>query len=42
MTTIEGVVRAINRELPPPDFEDRLRASLADKDREWLVEQIIT
>jgi hypothetical protein len=40
MTTIEGIVRSINRELVP-SFEDRLRAALADKDREWLIEQIV-
>jgi hypothetical protein len=40
MTTIEGIVHAINRELVP-SFEERLRAALADKDREWLIEQIV-
>lgn len=40
MSTIEGIVRSINRELVP-SFEDRLRAALADKDREWLIEQIV-
>lgn len=40
MTTIEGIVRSINRELVPR-FEDQLRAALADKDREWLIEQIV-
>lgn len=40
MTTIEGIVRSINRELVP-SFEERLRAALADQDREWLIEQIV-
>ena len=38
--TIEGVLRGINRELVP-HFEERLRAALADRDREWLVDQIV-
>ena len=38
--TIEGVLRGINRELVP-QFEERLRAALADRDREWLVDQIV-
>jgi hypothetical protein len=40
MTTIESVVRSINRELVP-QFEERLRAHLAEQDREWLIEQIV-
>ncbi len=40
MTTIEGIVRSINRELTP-QFEERLRAVLADQDREWLIDQIV-
>jgi hypothetical protein len=40
MTTIESVLRGINRELVP-QFEDRLRAFLADQDQEWLVDQIV-
>lgn len=40
MTTIERIVRAINRDLSP-QFEERLRAALADKDREWLVDQLV-
>ncbi len=40
MSNIESVVRAINRELVPR-FEERLRAELADRDREWLVDQIV-
>ncbi len=38
--TIESIVRGINRELVPV-FEERLRAALADRDREWLVEQVV-
>ena len=40
MSTIESLVRQINRELVPT-FEEKLRASLADRDREWLIEQIV-
>jgi hypothetical protein len=40
VTTIETIVRSINRELTP-QFEDRLRAALADQDREWLIDQIV-
>ena len=40
MSTIEEVVRAISRELSP-QFEERLRAALAEQDREWLVDQIV-
>ncbi len=40
MTTIDILVRSINRELSP-QFEERLRAALADQDREWLVDQIV-
>ena len=40
MTTIETVVRGINRELVPL-FEERLRAALSGRDREWLVEQVV-
>ena len=40
MATIEELVRAINRELSP-QFEEKLRAALADKDREWLVDQLV-
>ena len=40
MTTIEAIVRGINRELVPT-FEEKLRAALADKDRDWLIEQVI-
>ena len=38
--TIESIVRGINRELVPV-FEEKLRAALADRDREWLVEQVV-
>jgi hypothetical protein len=38
--TIESIVRGINRELVPV-FEERLRAALADRDREWLVDQVV-
>ncbi len=38
--TIESIVRGINRELVPV-FEERLRAALADRDREWLIEQVV-
>jgi hypothetical protein len=37
---IEHIVRRINKELVP-QFEERLRAYLADKDKDWLVEQIV-
>lgn len=40
MTTIEAIVRSIQRDLVPA-FEERLRAALADCDREWLIDQIV-
>jgi hypothetical protein len=40
VATIEELIRRINRELSP-QFEERLRAELADKDREWLVDQLV-
>lgn len=40
VTNIESIVRGINRELVPT-FEEKLRAALADKDRDWLVEQVV-
>ena len=40
MTTIDVVVRSIHRELTP-QFEELLRAALADRDREWLIDQIV-
>lgn len=40
MTTIENIVRELNKELVP-QFEERLRAELATRDREWLIDQIV-
>lgn len=40
MANIDMIVREINRELGP-QFEERLRVALADRDREWLIDQII-
>ncbi|MBI3737533.1 MAG: hypothetical protein HY258_00615 [Chloroflexi bacterium] len=40
MSTIETVVRQINRDLVP-QFEEKLRAHLAAQDREWLIEQVV-
>jgi hypothetical protein len=40
MTTIESVVQAINRDLTP-QFEERLREALADRDRKWLIDQVV-
>jgi len=40
VATIEELVRKINSELSP-QFEEKLRAELVDKDREWLVDQLI-
>ena len=40
MTTIDALVRSIHRDLTPM-FEERLRAELAGRDREWLVDQIV-
>ena len=40
MPTIEGILRQINKELVP-QFEEKLRAYLAEQDREWLIEQIV-
>jgi hypothetical protein len=40
MTTIDAIVRSINRELTP-QFEERLRATLVEMDREWLIDQIV-
>jgi hypothetical protein len=34
------LVRSINRDLVP-QFEERLRAMLAEQDREWLIDQIV-
>jgi len=38
--TIESIVRSINRELVPV-FEEKLRAALVDRDREWLIDQVV-
>src|SRR5688572_13437304 len=40
MTTIESIVRQINREFVP-QFEEKLRTYLADQDKDWLIEQIV-
>jgi hypothetical protein len=40
MTTIETILRDVNREVAPR-FEEGLRAALADRDREWLIDQIV-
>jgi hypothetical protein len=40
MTKIETLLREINRDLGL-QFEERLRAVLAEQDREWLVDQIV-
>lgn len=40
MQTIHHVVQGVQRELSPV-FEERLREQLADKDREWLIDQIV-
>ena len=40
MPTIQSIVRSINRDLVP-QFEERLRARLAEQDREWLIDQIV-
>ena len=40
MATIEELVRKINRELSP-QFEEMLRAELVDRDREWLIDQLV-
>jgi hypothetical protein len=40
MTTIDALVREINKALSP-QFEEMLRAALADRDREWLVDQVV-
>lgn len=38
--TIDALVNSINRDLTPL-FEERLRDALADKDRDWLVDQVV-
>jgi hypothetical protein len=40
MTTIEAIVRELNKELVP-QFEERLRDVLATQDRDWLIDQIV-
>lgn len=40
MSTIESIVRQIQRDLSPA-FEERLRAELAGRDRDWLIDQIV-
>lgn len=40
MDNIDAVVAGINRELTPL-FEERLRAALADRDRDWLLDQVV-
>lgn len=40
MPNIDTIVRQINREFVP-QFEEKLRAYLADQDKDWLIEQIV-
>jgi hypothetical protein len=40
MTTIDGIVRSIQRDLSP-QFEERLRAELEGQDKPWLIDQIV-
>jgi hypothetical protein len=40
MHDIQALIRTVNLELSPV-FEERLRALLADKDRDWLVDQVV-
>jgi hypothetical protein len=40
VSTIEEIIRSISRELSP-QLEERLRAELAGRDHEWLVDQIV-
>jgi hypothetical protein len=40
VATIEDLVRSINRELTP-QFEEQLRAALAGRNHEWLIDQIV-
>lgn len=40
MTTIQMIVRDLNRELVP-QFEERLRSILLMQDKDWLIDQII-
>jgi hypothetical protein len=40
MTTIDGIVRAIQRDLSP-QFEERLRDELEEHEKPWLIDQIV-
>jgi hypothetical protein len=40
MPNIDAILREINRELVP-QFEEKLRARLANQDKDWLIEQIV-
>jgi hypothetical protein len=40
MATIDDLARAIARDLSP-QFEQRLRAELAGRDREWLIDELV-
>ena len=40
MPNIDAILRQINKDLVP-QFEEKLRAHLAEQDREWLIEQIV-
>lgn len=40
MPNIDAILREINKDLVP-QFEEKLRAYLANQDREWLIEQIV-
>src|SRR3712207_3617332 len=40
VATIEGIVRSIHRPLVPM-VEVRLRAELARREREWLIDQVV-
>jgi hypothetical protein len=40
MPNIDAILRQINKDLVP-QFEEKLRAYLADQDRDWLIEQIV-
>lgn len=40
MDDIRSLIRAVNLELSPV-FEEKLRQLLADKDRDWLVDQVV-
>ena len=40
MPNIEAILSHINKEIVP-QFEEKLRAHLAEQDKEWLIEQIV-